>query len=189
MSEQVDQANGRRTLNTILYVACVIAVCVVGLLAYLVVTDDGEATAHGRLAGGEIAVDGSGEDLHQRVLEAATQETQAFINVDHADFDTHRQSVLDGATGQFKKEFGETADKLEKITKRGELVMTGEVLSAGVVAANKDQATALVAVRTEVTGKETGGAAKERNLGFRLDLDYVDGAWLTSDLQEVWISR
>ena len=101
------------------------------------------------------------------------------------------QSMVDSAasekaaTGGFAEQYNKGAKSLPGVLSRSKSISTAEILSAGVVAADQDNATVLVATRGTVINTATEGKKAERNLRLQLDLKYVDGKWLTSDLQFV----
>lgn len=175
-------APSRYRLNVALYVATVLAVCGVVLLGVLVVraepwTDD--AAAAGATIPDEEA------QLYEDVLQAATEEVTAFVNIDHQDLDASIDAVRKGATGTFRDQYDASVDGLRELMQRNKSVMTGEVISAGVVAADDDSATVLVATKGHVQNTQTKGDKQQRNLRLQIELSRVKGEWLTSDLQFV----
>ena len=181
----------RVPVNVALYLVTVLALCTVVLLVVLMVRGDkswfadkvdGEDTS---ISADEVEKDASGADLHAAVLEAASAEATAFINVDYRSMDTSIESVQAGATGEFAEQYEKSLDSLRKLMTRNKSVMEGQVLAAGVVNADQDSARVLVATKGTVQNASTAGDKSERNLRLQLDLEYVDGDWLTSDLQFV----
>lgn len=181
--------------NALLYGLCVLLACGALALALLVQQQPGglagRAQALAGVDGGAAAAvdapreDRSGADLHAAVLQAATEEVLAFVNVDHQDLEASTEAVLAGATGDFREQYRKTLSSLRRLMRRNESVMTGEILSAGVVAADQDDATVLVATKGTVSNVSTDGKETARNLRLQLELTWVDGAWLTRDLQFV----
>jgi hypothetical protein len=179
----------RVPVNIGLYVATVVALCVVVLLVVLLVRGDntwfGDKVDDSVLGVGDVEKDASGEDLHNAVLEAASAEAIAFINIDYRDMESSIKTVRDNATGEFAKQYDKSLESLRKLMTRNKSVMEGQVLAAGVVNADPDSARVLLATKGTVQNTSTGGERSERNLRLQIDLEYVDGAWLTSDLQFV----
>lgn len=172
----------RYRTNVALYVATVLAVCGVVLLGVLVTraepwTDDAAAAG--------ATVPDEETRLYQDVLQAATDQATAFVNIDYQELDASIETVRKGATGTFRDQYDASVDGLRELMTRNKSVMTGEVLSAGVVAADEDSATVLVATRGHVENTQTKGEKQERNLRLQLELSKVKGTWLTSDLQFV----
>lgn len=172
-------------LNAALYILAVLAACavlVLGVLAWREHEERGDATAS---QSGDPARDQSGDDLHAEVLEAATKQVLAFTNIDYRSAQESIDKVKAGATGGFAEQYEKGAKSLPTVLERSKSIATAEILSAGVVAADQDNATVLVATKGTVINTATDGKKAERNLRLQLDLTYVDGSWLTSDLQFV----
>lgn len=179
------QADPARTrLNAALYVLAVLLACAVLVLGALVWRDDNEAGGSASESG-EPARDQAGNDLHAAVIEAATEEVLAFTNIDYRSAQESIDKVKAGATGGFAEQYDKGAKSLPRVLQRSKSIATAEILSAGVVAADQDNATVLVATKGTVINTSTDGKKAERNLRLQLDLTYVDGSWLTSDLQFV----
>lgn len=115
---------------------------------------------------------------------AARQEIVNLDGLSWKTIDADLKRVLDGATGTFKDQFGRAQKDLKATVLERKSVSSGKVLFAGVVRADTETATVLVAVdRTvkDVTDPD-GGVAHDR---WRVDLEKHDGRWLVSDLQPV----
>jgi Mce-associated membrane protein len=180
----------RVPLNVALYLLTVVGLCAVVLLVVLLVRGDNswfgdKVDDDISISADDVEKDASGADLHHAVLEAASAEAAAFINIDYQDMDTSIQTVRDHATGEFAKQYDKSLESLRTLMTRNKSVMEGQVLAAGVVNADQDSARVLVATKGTVQNTSTGGKQSERNLRLQIDLEYVDGAWLTSDLQFV----
>jgi Mce-associated membrane protein len=178
----------RVPVNVALYLVTVLALCAVVLLVVLMVRGDKSWFADkvdGSISADKVEKDASGADLHTAVLKAAGAEATAFINVDYRSMDTSIKTVRDNATGEFAKQYDKSLESLRKLMTRNKSVMEGQVLAAGVVNADQDSARVLVATKGTVQNTSTAGEKSERNLRLQIDLEYVDGHWLTSDLQFV----
>ena len=119
------------------------------------------------------------------VSRAATAEVQAFLGIDHEKVDEQAQTVLDGATGDFKEQHAAELDSLKQSARDQRSTAVATVLEVGISDIDPTAATVLVAANTEVTSKSTDGEA--RTVPWRIQLDMVkeDGRWLTSGLQFV----
>lgn len=123
-------------------------------------------------------------DRRTEILAAARQQAVNFTTLDYRELDRDLARVLDGATGQFKKEFeGGTADLPELVT-ANEAVSAGEVLEAGIVSDDADSARVLVVADSTVTN---AASPKPQRRHYRMQMDLVleRGRWLVSDLQFV----
>lgn len=176
--------DGRARLNVALYVLTVLALCAAlafGVLALRAWQDRPDGGGPGS-TGAPSDVDG---DVYHDVLEAATAEATAFINIDYRTMDESIDAVRAGATGSFRRQFDRSVSSLREVLTGNRSVMEGEVLSAGVVAADHDSATVLVATKGTVMNKLTEGEKQERNLRLQIELALTDDEWLVSDLQFV----
>jgi len=119
------------------------------------------------------------------VSRAATAEVQAFLGIDHENVDEQAQTVLDGATGDFKQQYADELDSLKQSAEDQQSTAVATVLEVGISDIDSTTATVFVAANTEVTSKSTDGEA--RTVPWRIQLDMVKegGRWLTSGLQFV----
>lgn len=119
------------------------------------------------------------------VIDSATKMANAFLNLRHDDPQASIEAVKSLATGTFGDQYDKAASELVKVVRRAQTVQTGEVLWAGLVAGDEDSATVIVASTGTVSNKVTDFKPQARNYRLRLDLQLVDGRWLTRDLQFV----
>ena len=124
------------------------------------------------------------QDRYDAVLKAATLETIAFTTLDYRDLDPSIERVLDGATGDFEKQFSASRDQLEQLSTQNKSVSEGRVLEAGVVSMDEDSARVIVVADSTVTNVNAPDP-QPRHYRLQLDLVLQDGRWLTSDLQFV----
>lgn len=123
-------------------------------------------------------------DARDSALAAARQEIVNLDSLDHRSIDAGLKRVIDGATGTFKDQFTRAQADLKSLVSQRQSVSSGTVLSAGVVRADTNSATVLVAVDRTVKDSTSaaGAVAHDR---WRIDLEKHDGRWLVSDLQPV----
>ena len=124
------------------------------------------------------------EDRRQDILRAAKQSALNLTSIDNREFEADVQRVLDGSTGAFKTDFQARSEDLASVLKDNQVVSQGDVVEAGIVRADERTATALVVVDSEVRNT----AAPEGRVNtyrMRLELELVDGRWLTSMLEFV----
>jgi Mce-associated membrane protein len=117
-------------------------------------------------------------------MEAAADEADAFVNLDHATAEADLARIAAGATGPLKERYTEDADRIARSVRRDRLVTEGEVLWTGVVRVDATSATVLVATTGTRTDRRTEEPAA-RDLRLRLRLVPVDGVWLTSEIEPV----
>jgi len=118
-------------------------------------------------------------------LEAATKMVNAFLNLQYEEIDANIETVKSLATGPFLHQYTRAAADLTKLIQRAQATQTGEVVWAGLVAGDDDDATVIAATTGTVANKVTDFEPQARTYRLQLDLELVDGRWLTSDLQYV----
>lgn len=119
------------------------------------------------------------------VIEAATRMSNAFLNVRYDDVAASADAVKSLATGPFLQQYTKSVKGLETVAERAKSIQTSEVLWAGVVTADEDSATVIVASSGTVANTTTDSKPVPRNYRLQLDLTLQDGEWLTNDLQFV----
>lgn len=125
------------------------------------------------------------QERYGDVLSSARTETEAFINIDYREAQASIDKVAAGATGEFEKQYTESADSVIEVLEQNESVMDGTVKWAGVVSLDRDSATVIAATTGTVANKASEGEAVARNFRLQLTLELVDGNWLTSNLEFV----
>ena len=121
---------------------------------------------------------------NQDILAAARQSALNFTSLDYRRYAQDGKNVLNGATGDFKKEFSAQSAQLTKIVAQNKSVSEGRVLDAGIVRADEHTARVLVVADSKVTNVASPGGTS-RNYRLQLDLVLEGGRWLTSDVEFV----
>lgn len=124
------------------------------------------------------------EQARRDALRAARQSALNLTSIDTEKFDEAVQRVLEGATGDFRKEFEDNSENLEKLLAENEVSAQGTVLEAGLVRADKSNATALVVVDSTVRNTATPDG-RVNTYRMQIEVERVDGRWLTSTLRFV----
>ncbi|HUR13928.1 MAG TPA: hypothetical protein VM097_05505 [Mycobacteriales bacterium] len=124
------------------------------------------------------------DEARNAAVSAARQEIVNLDSLSWQTIDADLKRVLDGATGTFKDQFSRAQKDLKPVVVQRKSTSSGTVLFAGVVRADTDTATVLVAVDRTVKDSTdpTGAVAHDR---WRVDLEKHGGRWLVSDLQPV----
>jgi len=181
----------RRTLvNVSLYVV-VMAVTALLVVVGVRVVSGGAAPHDGSSTGmveGVTELDRAPAAEQQRyadILDAATAEATAFVNIRYDDARASIDAVMAGATGAFRDQYAKSTDGVIQVLTENKSVMTGKVLWTGVVAQDPDSATVIVATSGTVQNKQTGDQPVARYFRLQLQLVSEEGKWLTSDLQFV----
>ncbi len=177
-------------MNLVLYVVALLtaAACVVVTVAVVRAVQDDDP---GPSAADSVRVeelDESGADEQQRfgdVIESATKVASAFVNIRYDDALASIEQVKAGATGAFREQYEKSTGGVIEVIERNKSVMTGEVIWAGVVNADEDSATVIVATSGTVANTQTNDKPVARSFRLQLELVKEDDTWLTSDLQFV----
>jgi Mce-associated membrane protein len=176
----------RLRLNVLLYVAVMVAAAVLVVAAVRVLDD---APAPTSLPGkGMVELDEASETEQQRyadIIESASKEATAFVNIRYDDAQASIDAVMAGATGDFRDQYAKSTDGVIQVLEQNKSVMSGEVLWTGVVAQDPDSATVIVATSGTVQNKQTGDKPVARYFRLQLQMVSEKGTWLTSDLQFV----
>ncbi|WP_460716262.1 hypothetical protein [Nocardioides dilutus] len=160
--------------NRLLYAVAMLLACVcvlLGVLSFQARADRADARAE--------------QERYGDVLASARAETEAFINIDYREPQASIDKVAAGATGEFKKQYTESADSVIEVLEQEESVMDGAVTWAGVVSVDADSASVIAATTGTVANKASQGEPVPRRFRILLSLELVDGEWLTSNLEFV----
>jgi Mce-associated membrane protein len=124
------------------------------------------------------------QEARDDALRAARQSAINLTSIDAEQFDEAVEAVLDGATGDFRREFEANSEDLQQLLRDNEVSASGKVLDAGLVRSDKSNATALVVVDSTVenTASPEGRVNTYR---MQIEVEKVDGEWLTSSLRFV----
>ncbi len=124
------------------------------------------------------------QDRRAAILHAARQQALDFISLDYRHANRDIQRVLDGAAGDFKKQYSNSRKQLQKLIKQNKAISKGEVLSAGIVSSDADSARVIIVADSQVDNVST---KKPRPRHYRLQMDLVhkNGRWLTTNLRFV----
>ncbi len=121
----------------------------------------------------------------EQVTKAATEQTEAFLTVDHEDMDPLIEKVLAGSTGEFKQQYEAAKGNLKAQAQRSEATSSGKVVSVGVTDIDDSDAVVFVAADSKVANKSTKGEAQPRYYRLKLTMSREGGRWRTSSLQFV----
>lgn len=123
-------------------------------------------------------------DARTAALAAGRQMIVNLDSISASTVDRDLQRVLDGSTGKFKEQFARAKEQLKTLVVQRKTVSKGEVLSAGVVRADAESATLLVAANRRVKDSTatTDQVAHDR---WKLEMEKRGGKWLVADLEPV----
>ena len=172
--------------NVLLYVVVMVAAALL-VVAVVRVTEDDDASVALPHAG-EVQLEEADEAVQQRyadIIDSASGEADAFVNIRYDDAQASIDAVMAGATGDFRDQYAKSTDGVIKVLQDNKSIMTGEVLWTGVVAQDPDSATVIVATSGTVQNTQTEDKPVARYFRLQLQLVLEEGRWLTSDLQFV----
>lgn len=121
------------------------------------------------------------DDRRGQVLQEAKQHAVNFTTLDYRTFDDDVELVLDGATGDFREQFGSGVDDVRDLVTQNESVSSGTVSEAGLVSVDDDSARVLVVADTEVSNLSSPDPTP-RHYRIQMDLTRTGDRWLVSDL-------
>jgi Mce-associated membrane protein len=125
------------------------------------------------------------QERYAAVIDSATDEATAFVNIRYDDAQASIDAVMAGATGAFRDQYSKSTENVIKILEQNKSVMEGEVLWTGVVAVDPDSATLIVATTGTVANVQTDNKPVARNFRLQMELVLEEDKWLTRDLQFV----
>jgi Mce-associated membrane protein len=158
----------------------ILAVVLVGLLGWLLVfAVSGSSAAPGSTPTEER------EDQYAAITRAARTEVLAFLKVDHTNMKPLTDAVIDGATGNFKKQYESSVKTLTEAAQAQESMSTGRVDEIGLGEVDDDSATVYVAAGSKVQNKGTKGETQDTSWRIKLTMTEKGGRWLVSDLEFV----
>ena len=176
----------RVQLNLALYVVVMVAAALLVVAAVRVLADDSGPTS--LPAKGVVELDAASTTEQQRyddILESASEEATAFLNIRYDTAQESIDAVMAGATGDFRDQYAQATEALITLLQDNKSIRTGEVVWAGVVAQDPDSATVILATTGTVQNNQTGDTPKAENYRVQMQLVSEEGRWLTSDLQFV----
>lgn len=176
----------RVRLNVLLYVVVMVAAALLVVAGVRVLQDDPAPTSLPVKGVVELDLASGGEQQrYADILDSASKEATAFVNIRYDDAQASIDAVMAGATGDFRDQYAKSTEGVIKVLQDNKSIMTGEVLWTGVVAQDPDSATVIVATSGTVQNKQTGDKPVARYFRLQLQLVSEKGRWLTSDLQFV----
>ncbi|MGH3737199.1 MAG: hypothetical protein ACRDT6_16520 [Micromonosporaceae bacterium] len=123
---------------------------------------------------------------HIQAQAAARQTVVDFLTISASSVDNDLKQVLEGATGEFKKQYEQGMSEVRTAVTENKVSSTGRVLRSGVVSGDPDSAVVLVAVDARIKNVRTPDGRKAH---YRVQVDMVydkdQERWLVSRLEFV----
>lgn len=168
----VTSRHGRFPLRLSLPVTIVLATVLVLALA--------AAGTLGVLLAGHLRTERAGAEA----LATAKAYAVTVTSYDYQNLDRNFGDVLDGATGEFKDQYGGASKVLRQLITDAKAKATGTVQDAGIQSATPDQVEVLVFVDQTITNAVTPRPRLDRNRVL-MTLTRHDGRWLVEKLELV----
>lgn len=123
--------------------------------------------------------------LGQEALEVARQHSVNLVSINPKNIDKQMKTMLDGSTGEFKRQFGGVRSTFEQVVRKGKVSLTGSVDEAGLSKLSDEDATVLVAVKAIVKNSQTPPEGRASHYRFKVELERGEDRWLVSGMQFV----
>ncbi|WP_410875760.1 hypothetical protein [Nocardia sp. A7] len=114
----------------------------------------------------------------QQAREAACHYAPALAEYDSKSLDTYFKAVLDGATGDWKKQFESTSTELRDALTQGEVISKVTDTQCALRSGDEHNAEAIVVIGTTISSLGTEHKAKPSQLSMVFNLHKDDGRWL-----------
>jgi Mce-associated membrane protein len=114
----------------------------------------------------------------------ATARSYAVVvtSYDYRTLDSNFTDVLNGATGEFKDQYGAASKTLRNLVTQAQATAKGTVLNAGVESANTDRVVVLLFMDQAITNASTHDPRVDRSR-LLMTLTKNDGRWLASKVE------
>ncbi|MGW5437154.1 hypothetical protein [Nocardia asteroides] len=114
----------------------------------------------------------------QQAREAACRYAPVLADYDSKNLDTYFAAVLDGATGDWKKQFDSTSTELREVLSQGEVVSKVTDTQCAIRTGDEESAEAIVVIGQTISSLGTEHKPKPGQLSMVLRLRNDDGRWL-----------
>ncbi len=119
------------------------------------------------------------EAAGQAAMAAAKDYAVALTSIDSAHIDADFATVLNGATGEFKDMYSQSATQLKPLLLQAKSVSKGHVVAASVQSVSGDHAVVMLFVDAQITNVTNPDPRVDRNR-ILMTMDRVGGRWLAS---------
>ncbi|MEN4450109.1 hypothetical protein [Mycobacterium sp. SM3041] len=112
---------------------------------------------------------------------AAKSYATALTSIDNTKIDQNFAQVLDGATGQFKDMYSQSAAQLRQLLIDNKAVSHGTIVDAAVKTAAKDKVEVLIFVDQSISNSTNPQPRIDRSR-IAITMEHLDGRWLASQV-------
>ncbi|MEV4234579.1 hypothetical protein AB0J47_05290 [Nocardia sp. NPDC049737] len=117
---------------------------------------------------------------HEDARLAACQYAPVLADYDAKNLDKYFAAVLDGATGDWKKQFDSTSKELRDVLTQGEVISKVNDVQCAIKSGDTNSAEAIVVIGQTITSMGTQGKPAPGQLSMVMRLEKVDGRWLVN---------
>jgi Mce-associated membrane protein len=117
---------------------------------------------------------------HEDARLAACRYAPVLADYDAKNLDKYFAGVLDGATGDWKKQFDSTSRELREVLTQGEVVSKVNDVQCAIKSGDANSAEAIVVIGQTITSMGTQGKPAPGQLSMVMRLEKVDGRWLVN---------
>ncbi|WP_433682573.1 hypothetical protein [Nocardia sp. CA-119907] len=117
---------------------------------------------------------------HEDARRAACRYAPVLADYDAKNLDKYFAGVLDGATGDWKKQFDSTSKELRDVLTQGEVVSKVNDVQCAIKSGDTESAEAIVVIGQTITSMGTQGKPAPGQLSMVMRLEKVDGRWLVN---------
>lgn len=117
---------------------------------------------------------------HESAREAACRYAPVLVTYDAKDLDTYFTSVLDGATGDWRKQFDSTSKDLREVLVQGQVVAKADDVQCAIRTGDENSAEAIVVIGQTITSLGTKGQPAPGQLSMILWLERAGDKWLVN---------
>ncbi|WP_297626731.1 hypothetical protein [Nocardia sp.] len=121
-------------------------------------------------------------DAEGTVRGIACDYAKTMTNYDSQNIDKYVPAVLDGATGDFKTEFGKTSSELKDVITGAQIKSEARDARCGVESVDATHANVVIAMSISISSLGTQGKQVPSQISLVASLDKIDGKWLVSKL-------
>ncbi|WP_327142323.1 hypothetical protein [Nocardia sp. NBC_01327] len=119
-------------------------------------------------------------DAHQAAQSAACAYAPVLATYDAKNLDAYFTAVLDGATGEWRKQFDSTSKDLRDVLSQGQVVSKATDVQCAVRAGDRDSAEAIVVIGQTITSLGTQNKPAPGQLSMVMRLERHGDRWLVN---------
>ncbi|UGT39122.1 hypothetical protein LTV02_23860 [Nocardia yamanashiensis] len=119
-------------------------------------------------------------DAHESARSAACKYAPVLATYDAKNLDTYFAGVLDGATGDWRKQFDSTSKDLREVLTAGQVTSASTDVQCAIRSGDKDSAEAIVVIGQTITSLGTQNKPQPGQLSMVMRLERQGDRWLVN---------